>query len=1055
MMFAALGSVWGSAAVAEQQSAKEIIAASGEGIDINNGWRFHHGDVTGAEAVSYSDASWDSVDLPHDYSISLPYNRNGEAESGYKRPSVGWYRKTLKLKEEFQGYRVILHFDGSYMDTHVWVNGVKCGVNPYGYNMFSFDITDLVKFGESNTIAVKCNYQNFNSRWYSGAGIYRDVKIFLTPKTHFEEDSLLFTTPDLSDRRVTQKTAQVSFAVKNDDTAARQVGIKTELYLRDAQKGEKGSLIVSKQETKQISAGSAVSVQHDLKVTNPLLWSPEEPNLYVVHIELSINGELAQTLEKEVGFRYYTFDRNKGFSLNGKRMKLLGVCLHHDQGALGAAAYADAIERQLTILKKMGVNAIRVTHNPSARVFKDLANRLGFMVVEEIFDTWIYAKNGNNYDFSKWFQGKVGSENKYMLHAAVGSTWAEFTLKQTVRAGVNDPSIIMWSMGNELMQQTSGSNFGQYPAIMRQLIGYIRELDQTRPVTFGDNYLKQNNSDSNAMAQVIHEAGGVVGFNYAVSGIIDRIHNWHLRWALYASEVGSAFNSRGVYNTGKYDRQEPAYDASKANWGQFAAQVIYDVYMRDYLAGLFVWTGFDYIGEPTPYNETGAGAVGTWPSPKNSYFGIVDTAGLPKDSYYLFMSQWNKDVTTLHILPAWKRDFVSRNSDGTVRVDVYSNAPKVEVFVDKANGTTESYGAKTIQEITTALGHVYYYCEENAPTNQNFKNMYRSWQIPFTEGTLRAVAYDKYGKVIENTVGVSSRKSYGTASALTAELFKTSAAADDHTLNYVTVNVVDGNGELVQNAGHRVTISVSGPAKLVGIDNGNSLDHDSYQASNRRAFNGQLVAIVKMTGEEGKVTVTASADGLSSASISFDVASDGKTRLKQDLIAEEGGDDPSGENIARRARISQSIPAEHQSDNLMAIVDGVRIASTVSSGTNYTIWSNYNAVEAGITNASITFEFDEVREIYEVVLYQYTDAWSADLPGRVTFKPQGGTNGTYTGKLVEETRLSDTTVRRVYRFNSPLMAKTLTITERPRTGKNFRSKRAFCVGLAEVEIFAR
>ena len=1032
---------------AGQNSPKEIIAASGEGIDINNGWRFHYGDLSGAEAVSYDDMEWDNVNLPHDYSISLPYNRNGKSESAYKIPSPAWYRKTLTISSDFQDSRVVLHFEGSYMNTSVWVNGTRCGVNPYGYNMFSFDITDLVNFGRSNVIAVRINYQNFNSRWYSGAGIYRNVKLFITPKIHFEEDSLVFTTPDLSNENVTEKTARAVFSVKNDDLYAGQAAVKTSLYLWDKTTGGKGSLVASHNETKRVSAGASANFQHELKVSDPQLWSPDEPNLYVLRVELTLNGSLAQTLEQEVGFRYFSFDNNKGFSLNGKRMKLFGVCLHHDQGALGAAAYADAIERQLTILKEMGVNAIRVSHNPSNRALKDTANRLGLMLIEESFDTWLYPKNGNTYDFSNWFNGTIGSENGRLLHAVIGRTWSEFTLKQVVRAGINDPSVIMWSLGNELMQDVGGSDFSRYPEIMTRLIGYVRELDQDRVVTYGDNYLKVNNDNANAIGAAVAAAGGVVGVNYTVAGENDRIHSRFPQWNLLGSEVASSTNSRGVYNENKYDRQLSAYDESAARWGNYAAQVMYDHFMRDHIAGLFVWTGFDYLGEPTPWIHQGTGAVGNWPSPKNSYFGIVDTAGLPKDNYYLYQSQWNREVKTLHILPAWKGDMVKVGSDGKVRVDVYSTAPSVELFV---NGV--SYGVKTMVKKVTAAGHSFYWSDDNDPNNPNYRNLYRTWRVPFSAGEIRAVAYDCQGNVVEDTVGVNTRRTYGNAASLKAEAYKAAVPADDHSLNYITLSVVDANGELVQNAGHRINVNVAGPARLIALDNGNSLDHDAYQAQSRRAFNGQMVAILRMTGEPGTVNVTASASGLRGGSVSFSVVSDGKNRLKEELIT--SGSMPSGQkNLAPFASIYQSIPIEQQSDMLAAVTDGVKVIQPNADGANPQIWSNYDAAQAGASSASITFAFEETQEVRTVVLYQFTDDWAADLPRSVSFTVQGETSGSYSGTLVNETRLSDATVKRVYQFSNPLRVNRLTVTEQAKSGTNARSGKNYCVGLSEVEIY--
>ena len=426
--------------------------------------------------------------------------------------------------------------------------------------------------------------------------------------------------------------------------------------------------------------------------------------------------------------------------------------MHHDQGALGAKANARAIARQIEILKQMGCNAIRVTHNPAADELIQTCNEQGMLVIDEAFDTWLYAKNGNSNDYAKWFNQTIDGDNQ-ILGAGDGMTWAQFDLTAMVKRGYNAPSIIMWSLGNEVMEGISGG-VSNYPATAQKLVNWVKELDTTRPMTTGDNKLKANWSEAESIGNTLNAAGGTVGFNYCAGWQYDNWHKLHPEWLMYGSETASAINSRGIYNringgSQTSDKQLTSYDNSAVGWGSVASDAWYTTITRDYLAGEYVWTGFDYIGEPTPWNGTGAGSVGSWPAPKSSYFGIVDTAGFAKDSYYFYQSQWNDQVHTLHVLPAWNENVVYKDNSGKVPVVVYSDAASVELFFTPAGGERQSLGKKAFTQKTTAAGYTYQIYEGEDKNGTEHKNLYLTWKVPYADGTLEAVAYDADGNIIE------------------------------------------------------------------------------------------------------------------------------------------------------------------------------------------------------------------------------------------------------------------------------------------------------------------
>lgn len=840
--------------------------------DFNSGWKFNLGDISDAQAPNFDDSKWRNVTLPHDYSIEQSFTKSGEAESGYLLGGVGWYRKSVLMPNDVKGKRINLNFDGIYMDATIYVNGVELANHPYGYTPFSVDITSAVKPGENNVIAIKVNHQTPSSRWYSGSGIYRDVELSITDPVHVGYNGVTVVADDIDAYTGSGiLNLSASTIVANEGTDDETVTVTTTVLPKAG-----GEAIGSASASISLPAGSSATASATISADSPKLWTLKDPQLYTVKTEVSHGTTIVDTQEMTTGFRKIEFDADDGFKLNGEAVKLKGVSMHHDQGALGAAAYEAAIARQLDILKEMGVNSVRVTHNPAAKVLIDLANEKGILIIEEIFDGLHCPKNNNTMDYARFFEKSVPTGTA-LENVSTDSTWARFDLETTIRRDINAPSVIMWSLGNEIQEGTS-CGIGSFVDNQADLVTWAAGVDKTRPVTRGDNAIKRGGIAINVMQRLLDKAAdegvvGTVGANYASAGQYTTLHEKYPNAMLYGSETASAVNSRGVYDrttdSGQTaDKQLTSYDGSTVGWGMYAAEAWYDVVQFDYVAGTYIWTGFDYIGEPTNWNGIGPGAVGAWPSPKNSFFGIIDTAGLPKDSYYFYQSQWNDDVNTLHILPAWNKSVLQNDGNGSQKVVVYSDAKKVELFFTPAGSTErESLGAKEFTTKTTPNGYEYQMYEGKGKSSRDYENMYLSWSVPYADGTLTAVAYDAHGNVISDTVGRSSVTTAGAATKLNATVDRQSIAANGKDLSYITVEVQDEDGNLVPDAGQNVTFEVSGDGVLMGTDNGKQADHTSYQSPSRDAYHGKLIAIVKSTTSSGEFTVTATADGLESSSV--------------------------------------------------------------------------------------------------------------------------------------------------------------------------------------------
>ena len=796
-------------------------------INFNYDWRFYREDGTEvhAEGKDFDDSQWRSVTLPHDYSIELDFDSSSPAGSGggYLNGGVGWYRKTFVLPESMAGKRISIDFGGVYMDSTTYVNGEMIGNYPYGYSTFAYDITDqLVADGVTeNVIAVRVNNEQPSSRWYSGSGIYRNVNLVVTDDVHVERYGTFVKTPDLEEHYAKDEAVvTVETKVANDGELPADAVVISTIY--DSEGNQFSEPVTT--EAKEIAAGDVVTFEQTINTEKPELWSVGDPNLYEMISEVSVDGTVVDTYETTFGFRWVTMDKNEGFYLNGEYMKLNGMCMHHDQGALGAVANYRAIERQMETMKSMGVNAIRVTHNPAADELIEICNKLGLMVIDEAFDCWESAKRSK--DYARFF-------SKAATHpdAKEGQTWAEFDIKNMVNRGKNDPCIILWSIGNEIVNASVGT--------ATKLVNWVAEVDPTRPATEGFNNFIGGFWDT-GMKKVANVTG-VVGFNYGEASY-DAAHAEYPDWIIMGTETSSAIRSRGFYKKDDSKQIRSSYDdGDTVGWGCSAENAWKANRDRKFVMGEFVWTGFDYIGEPTPYG---------YPS-KSSYFGAVDTAGIPKDAYYIYQSQWTsvEENPMVHLLPHWNwENDDSIKSNGKIKVQAYSNAASVELFL---NG--ESLGEKAFEQKQTSDGRPY----QEADTG----HIYLEWQVAYEPGELKAVAKDLDGNVIAEDVV----KTAGEPAQVRLTPDREVITADGLDLSYMLVEILDKDGNVVPTATNNVKFQISGDGKIVGVDNGDATEvTQSYKGNERKAYSGKAMVIVQSTDEAGSFTVKAVSTGLNS-----------------------------------------------------------------------------------------------------------------------------------------------------------------------------------------------
>jgi beta-galactosidase len=757
---------------------------------FDSNWRFNRGDVTGGEQPALDDSLWRSLDLPHDFSIELPYDETSLAGSGgaYLDGGIAWYRKTFSLPATFnaQTGEVRVRFDGVYMNSDAYINGHSLGNHPYGYTSFEYDLTPYLNAsGTPNILAVRVNNQQPSSRWYSGSGIYRHVWLISSGQVHTKTWSTFITTPTVT---TSSATVNVATSILNDGASDQTVTVTTTIV------DDTGVQVATQSSTQAVTASGSTAFSLTHTLSTPKLWSVSTPTLYQVQLDVAVGGTVVDSYTSPFGIRTFAFDANAGFSLNGQSMKLHGVADHHDLGSLGAAINERAIQRQLQILKAMGGNAIRTAHNPPAPELLALADQVGVLIMDEAFDCWETGKVANDYHlyFDEWGQRDIQS---------------------MVDRDRNHPSVILWSIGNEIPDATGPNGL----TLAQKLIGWVRSEDSTRPIT--QALLDMNEPGPQAIAAVLD----VVGYNYNPY-LYDAQHAQNPQWKMFGSEVSSAIRSRGVYETGNL--QCSSYDDDVVSWGNSAESSWTTDRDRAYLAGEFIWSGFDYLGEPTPY---------PWPA-KNSYFGIVDTSGFPKDIYYMYQSQWTQ-TPMVHLLPHWTWD-----AGETIQVFAYSNADSVELFL---NGS--SLGSQSMPTTGTTV-HV-------------------AWSVPFEPGTLQAIATKGGVQVATDQVQTA-----GDAAAIALSADRSVIAADTSDLAFIEADVVDANGVLVPTAANEIQFSVQGPAKIIAVDNGDSTNQEPYQAQQRAAFSGKVLAIVKPTGS-GSFVVSA-----------ISVASDGGAGLASNAV---------------------------------------------------------------------------------------------------------------------------------------------------------------------------
>ena len=801
---------------------------------FNDNWRFSLGDVEGASVFTFDDSEWRQLNLPHDWAIEGEFSKdNPSGIGGGALPGgIGWYRKTFVADEAYAGKKVFIDFDGVYMNSEVFINGHFLGKRPYGYISFRYDLTPYLKMGEENVIAVRVdNQEQPNSRWYSGCGIYRNVWLTVTNPIHVDLWGTYVSTPQVSDK---EATVSVCTSVKNEGTADAEVKVISSLLDAEGNRvGETTSVL-------PISKDSVGAYQQMVKVNSPVLWSVNNPYLYTLETEVWADGKLVDTYETTTGIRSFEFSADKGFILNGEQVKIKGVCMHHDLGCLGAAVNTRAIERQLEILREMGCNGIRCSHNPPAPELLQLCDEMGFIVMDETFDMW--RKKKTRYDYSLYF-----------------NEWHERDLTDLMLRDRNHPSIFMWSIGNEVLEQWSDANadtlsleeanmilnFGHSAEMLakegsemsvnslltKKLADMTRTLDPTRPVTAGCN---EPNPYNHLFAS---GALDIIGFNYHDDWFMGVPKNFPGKPFIVTESVSSLM-TRGYYKMPsdkpilcpeRWDKPyyDPSfscssYDHCRAPWGSHHENTLRLVSENDFISGQYIWTGFDYIGEPTPYG---------WPA-RSSYFGIVDLAGFPKDIYYMYQSQWtDKDV--LHLFPHW-------NWEEGQEIDLwayYNHADEVELFI---NG--RSQGVKTMPE----------------------DKYHVVWRVKYEPGTIKAVSRKEGKVVMEKEIHTA-----GEPAQIRLSADRTEIQADGTDLSFITVEIVDKDGNLCPNADNLVNFDVQGAAFIAGVDNGNQTSMESFKAPHRKAFYGKCLVVLQNNGERGGIQLNAVSEGLEKAMLNI------------------------------------------------------------------------------------------------------------------------------------------------------------------------------------------
>jgi beta-galactosidase len=759
--------------------------------NFNKNWKFNLGEIPNAQNPDLNDTQWRVLNLPHDWSVEGEFSKDNPATpgGGALPGGIGWYRKKFSVDEVDKNKLVFIEFDGIYRNSEVWINGNYLGKRPYGYSSFRYELTPFLKYGgEKNIIAVRVdNSQQPNSRWYSGSGIYRNVRLVTTEKICVDHWGTFITTPEVSEQSA---KISIQIKIKNSTGTGNSVKIKTDILDKEGKK-----VANSETDLNELEQNTG-TINQIIEIKNPVLWSIENPNLYKSVTTIESGKRVFDNYETNFGVRTFNFDVDKGFILNGKHVKINGVCNHHDLGFLGAAINHRALERQLEIMKEMGVNGIRTSHNPPAPELLDLCDKMGFIVMDEAFDMW--KKKKTEFDYAlDWDE------------------WHKRDLEDMILRDRNHPSVFIWSIGNEVIEQYDKSD-PSGEAITKELTAIVKNLDNTRPVTAACNDSELNNP--------LIKAGvlDLIGYNYGHTKYAD-VQKIYPDKPFIATETVSSLDTRGSYDmpsdsiriglfvgtsfeNGNPDKTCSAYDNCHVPWGSTHQATWKIVKKHDFISGQFIWTGIDYLGEPTPYQ---------WPA-RSSYFGIVDLAGFPKDPYYFYQSEWT-DKPVLHIFPHWNP--VNKNGTGwkegqPVDVWAYTNCDEVELFL---NG--KSFGSK----------------------KKEGDNLHLVWNMKFEPGILKAV-----GKKNGKEFLIKEIKTAGTPAKIFLEADRNPINADGSDLSFITVKVIDKDGTLVPNADNLIHFRIEGEGIIAGVDNGLQTSMESFKANYRKAFNGKcLVCTVK------------------------------------------------------------------------------------------------------------------------------------------------------------------------------------------------------------------
>lgn len=772
--------------------------------NFNDNWRFYLGDEAQAKNQNYNTNSWRTLALPHDWSIESDFKEEFPAKNdgGALPGGIAWYRKTFKVDQSKKDQLFYIQFDGIYKYSEVWINGHYLGKRANGYISFQYEISKYLNFGNTpNTIAVRVdNSQQPDSRWYTGSGIYRNVYLISTNKIAVANYGTFITTPSVNAQ---QAKVNVATEIKNSGEA-KSVKVEVGVY-----KG--GKLVEKNTISVEAKSSSVTKLNQNLTIDNPALWSPEKPNLYEVITKIYDGKKQIDEVKNPLGLRSFRFDADKGFFLNEQSYTLFGVCLHHDLGALGSAMNTRALERQLQIMKDMGANAIRTAHNPPAPEVLQLCDKMGFLVMDEAFDMW--KKRKNKFDYHVDFEENHKQD-----------------LEDLVKRDRNHPSVFMWSIGNEIREQFDATG----TVIAKELSAIVKSIDPTRPVIAA---LTETEPEKNFIFQ--SKALDVLGFNYKYFDY-DSLPKRFKGYPLVASETVSALATRGVYDLadtlrlwpasskdkyvvgGNPDFTVTAYDNVAAYWGTTHEIAWKEVKKRPFMSGTFVWTGFDYLGEPVPY-----------PFPaRSSYYGIVDLAGFPKDVYYMYQSEWTTKPV-LHVLPHWNWKVGEEVSVWAY----YSQADEVELFV---NGKSKGIKRK-----------------------EDGEDLHVAWKVPFERGAIKVVSRKAGKTVLEKEI-----KTAGSAHKIQLIADRSQIKADGKDLSFVTAQVVDKDGNIVPDADHLIKFTVNGKATIAGTDNGYQADLNSLSKPERKAFKGKALAIVKsVQNGKGNIFLKAAAEGLEGASV--------------------------------------------------------------------------------------------------------------------------------------------------------------------------------------------